>query len=62
MKNDVIVALLGFVLSAMVAWLGSLTVMVFNLDKAHAVREVVDGQVKEKLDEHVKEFEEFKAL
>ena len=52
MKNDLIVAILGFVLSALVAWMGSLTVMVFDLDKAHAVREVKEQQQKEQFDSH----------
>lgn len=60
MKNDLLIAILGFVLSALVAWMGSLTVMVFDLDKAHAVREVKEQQMKEEFDEH--DHERMKAL
>lgn len=60
MKNDLLIAILGFVLSALVAWMGSLTVMVFDLDKAHAVREVKEQQQKEQFDSH--DHERMKAL
>jgi len=52
MKNDLIIAILGFVLSALVAWMSSLTVMVFDLDKAHAISEVKEQQQKEQFDSH----------
>lgn len=60
MKNDLLIAILGFVLSALVAWMGSITVMVFDLDKAHAVREVKEQQQKEQFDSH--DHERMKAL
>ena len=60
MKNDLLIAILGFVLSALVAWMSSLTVMVFDLDKAHAVREVKEQQQKEQFDSH--DHERMKAL
>lgn len=53
MKNDLILALLGFILSALVAWMSSITIMVFNLDKAYAVREVQEQQ-------HIEDFLELK--
>ena len=40
MKNDILVALMALILSASIAWMSSLTVMVFKLDKAHAVQVV----------------------
>jgi len=52
MKDDLIVAIVGFLLSAMVAWMSSLTVMVFNLDKAHAVQMVKEEQQKDEFDKH----------
>ena len=40
MKNDVILALVGFIVSALIAWISSLTVMVFEMDKELAVHKV----------------------
>lgn len=48
MKNDILIGLMGFILSAMVAWISSLTIMVFDLDKALAV-EQLKGQHTEEL-------------
>lgn len=62
MKNDLIIALLGFVLSAIVAWMSSLTIMVFDLEKAHAVQEVLEKQQDEVIENHKEEHERMKAL
>lgn len=40
MKNDVIIALTGFIMSALIAWVANLTVMVFEIDKELAVHKV----------------------
>lgn len=40
MKNDVIIALTGFIMSALIAWVANLTVMVFEMDKELAVHKV----------------------
>lgn len=52
MKNDLIVAILGFVLSAIVAWVSSLTVMVFELEKNHAVQAVRQELNEKELKQH----------
>ena len=40
MKNDVILALTGFIMSALIAWVANLTIMVFEVDKELAVHKV----------------------
>ena len=52
MKNDLLVALIGFTLSALVAWMSSITVMVFNLDKSHAIMQVREEQQKDTILKH----------
>ena len=40
MKNDVIIALTGLIMSALIAWVANLTVLVFDIDKDLAVHKV----------------------
>lgn len=40
MKNDIIIAVVGLVMSALIAWVAQLTVMVFEIDKDLAVHKV----------------------
>jgi len=40
MKSDVIIALTGFIMSALIAWVANLTIMVFEIDKELAVHKV----------------------